>query len=314
MKDTIKINETEVNFDVLNALNLHHPHLGEAYSNFGWNPLGDDFSLDLPFIEKYLESARFKPEDKAPAFLEKGPKAVMDAFKNASENNKEMLETLKKRLEQGEFNNVKGADISGQVKDIVFFLECRQKMLEVSIGQISSKKIDALKAYKNINSINRKLSQLLEEAYQKEFNKNVALGNMLLEAQLQNKFQQGQTKTFSDNLISLLGKNFSLNQIFSPDNQKEISLLDQLKENLATLSESVTEITQAFSQESQTKTQETAQEIKQETAQENLIQPQEPTVSNDFKLSDNFAPPTPEKRNSTPTRSHTQDNSNTQTR
>ncbi len=296
MKNTLKVNETEVNFDVLNALNLHHPQLGEAYSNFGWNPLGENFSLDIPFIEKYLESARYKPEEKAPAFLEKDPKKVFEAFKTASKNNKEMLASLKEKLEKGEFKNVKGADITPQVKDILFFLECRQKMLDISIGQLSSNKIGALKAYQNINSINRKLSQLLEEAYLKEFNKNVALGNMLLQAQLQHKHQNTKTTEFSNVFNNLLGKNFSPNQTFTPVDKNNKSFLEQINENVASMAESVKDMAEKFVEGV---TENFVAEHTAPTPQKAVAEP-----TNDFKLSNTQTKTQTQKESTTPTQTH----------
>lgn len=184
--------ETDINYDVFNALSLHNPLLGEAYAKFKWNPLGDDFSLDLDFIEKYLENARYKPEEKFPEFLSKDPKAVFDAFTLATKRNKEMITELKKRLEKGEFANFKEANIEPQIKDILLFLEMRQKMLEISIGQLKDRKIDVTQAYKNISGINRKLSELLEEAYQKEFQKNVIIQNLIRQAQIENMMRAKQ--------------------------------------------------------------------------------------------------------------------------
>lgn len=280
MDNTIKIDDKELDFDVLNALNLHHPYLGEAYSNFGWNPLGENFSLDIPFIERYLEAAKVKEQDKAPDFLKQDPKKVFEAFKTASKNNKEMISTLKERLEKGEFANIKGANITSQVKDILFFLESRQKMLEISIGQLSLKNIDALKAYRNISSINRKLSQLLEEAYLKEFNQNVALGNMILQAQFEHQNKQNKTYDFSDVLTNLLGKNFSPNQIFTPEKSQE-----KVKSVLQTIKNKVEDFVKDNQQAEKTISDKSAREKLQQNTPEQKQDVKENKVSNNFKLS-----------------------------
>lgn len=179
----LEIDGRVANFDVFNALNLHNPLLGEAYAEFNWNPLGDDFRLDISFVEKYLENARYDKLKKAPSFLDRDPKAVMQAFRLAEKNNKVLLDALKERYDLGEFVNYKKTNIEKQVKDIIFMLECRQKMFQISLGQLKAKGIDPLKAYENISGINKKLAGLLEEAYYEQLKKRDAMRRMLAQAE-----------------------------------------------------------------------------------------------------------------------------------
>lgn len=179
MSNKITVENREINFDVLNALNLQHPMLGDAYVSFNWNPLGEDFRLDINFLERYLENTRYKSDSKMPAFLEQDPKKVLEGFKTAAKNNQQLLDELQRRFDAGEFSSYKNTDITKQVTEILFFLKCRGKMIDIALGQLKVGGIDAFKAYENIRGINRRLSELLEEAYTEEFNKKVALANML---------------------------------------------------------------------------------------------------------------------------------------
>lgn len=179
----VEIDESKINFDVYNGLNLYSPYLGEAYAKFKWNPLGDDFRLDISFIERYLENAKSDNEVTMPPFLENDPRQVMEAFNLATKRNKELLTDLQTRYNNDEFKNFKDTNIEKQVEEILFILKCRQKMFEITVGQLKAKGIDAFTAYKNIRGLNKKLSQLLEEAYTEEWNKKVALQNMLSWAQ-----------------------------------------------------------------------------------------------------------------------------------
>lgn len=192
MENELEVDGKVINFDVFNALNLHNPMLGDAYVNFNWNPLGDGFKLDLPFLEKFIENQRYQSETKKPSFMENEPDKVIEFFKNAAKNNKQMLKDLEGRLNSGEFGDYKNVNIEEQVKDMVFFLKCRDKMLEISMKQLKSNSIDALKAYENINALNRKLSELLEDAYYKEKNKKALIEKMILQAQL------NQQKTYGN--------------------------------------------------------------------------------------------------------------------
>jgi hypothetical protein len=239
MENTSPIEEKEINYDVFNALNLHNPMLGEAYAKFDWNPLGDDFSLDLPFIEKYLDNAKYKYDEKKVDFIEKDPKAVHETFLLAAKRNKQLIDELKTKLESGEFSDYKGADITPQVKDIMFHLECRQKMLEISIGQLKGKRIDALTAYRNVNGINKKLSQLLEEAYQKEFNQKVILENILLYAQQLNQNYNPQL-THTDIYAELLtGFQQMMQDTKTPE--METPILDFVNKQLEKLNDTLTQ-------------------------------------------------------------------------
>ena len=186
----MEIDESKINFDVYNGLNLYSPSLGEAYAKFAWNPLGEDFRLDISFVERYLEAAKEDAEVKMPPFLENDPRIVLDSFKLATKRNKEILTELQSRYDTGEFISYKNANIEKQVEEVLFILKCRQKMFEITIGQLNAKGIDAFAAYKNIRGLNKKLSQLLEEIYAEEWNKKVALQNML-------NFAQKQANEFS---------------------------------------------------------------------------------------------------------------------
>lgn len=177
------IDEDKINYDVYNGLNLYSPILGEQYAKFDWNPLGENFRLDIPFIEQYFKNSKIKDNVIMPPFLEAAPDKVLESFKLASKRNKELLDELQTKYDGGEFKNFEGANIEKQVEEMLFALKCRQKMFEILNGQLKSKKIDAFAAYKNIRGLNKKLAQLLEEAYAEEWNKKVALQNMLLMAQ-----------------------------------------------------------------------------------------------------------------------------------
>lgn len=179
----IEIDDSKINYEIYNGLNLYSPILGEQYAKFQWNPLGEDFSLDISFIERYLENENNKDDSVMPPFMENEPEKVLDSFRLATKRNKELLGELQEKYDNGEYKTFKDSNIEKQVEEILFVLKCRQKMFEILVGQLKSKKIDAFTAYKNIRGLNKKLSQLLEEAYTEEWNKKVALQNMLLWAQ-----------------------------------------------------------------------------------------------------------------------------------
>lgn len=187
----MKNNKTQkvIDYDKLNALSLYDKSLGEAYLEFDWDPLGPNFCLDLPFIEKYLQNAHDHDEFETPDFLKYGNCQVKECFKNALQNNIAMQKQIQDKFDMGEYADYKNTNIEEQVKDILFFLSCREQMLKVAIGQLKLPNFDSMKAYKNIYALNKKLSQLLEESYTKQFKQNVAINNMLLHAQREREKQ-----------------------------------------------------------------------------------------------------------------------------
>lgn len=239
VKNKINIDNKEVNFDVLNALSLHHPSLGEAYLKFDWNPLGEDFRLDISFLERYLEYARYKNPSKMPAFLEQDKKGILNAFKKALENNEQLIAELKSRLENGEFFSYKDTNITKQVEEIVFLLKCRSKMLEISLGQIRVNGIDPFKAYENIRGINRRLSQLLEEAYTEEYNKKMAIANMI-DFAMQNKNLSYEFTPFIKSMFNPFAA-FNQNKTQDQENLEDgfIKTIDDHLKNLNKLFENV---------------------------------------------------------------------------
>ena len=183
MKHKAKIDKKNINYDKLNALNMLNKDLGDAYLDMKWDPLGPNFKLDLPYIEKYLQNARDKSDIKTPEFIDKGTREAKKAFKNALQHNIQLRTEIQNKYDLGEYALYNNVNIEEQVKDILFFLNCREQMLQIALGKLKGKNINTLQAYKNIYSINKALSALLEETYQVEYNHKVAINNMLLLAQ-----------------------------------------------------------------------------------------------------------------------------------
>lgn len=237
------IDENKINFDVYNGLNLYSPYLGETYAKFKWNPLGDNFKLDISFIERYLDNAKEIENDKMPAFIESEPKKVLESFRLATKRNKEMLNELQSKFDNHEFADFNGMNIEKQVEEILFILKCRQKMFEISIKQIKSKTVDAFKAYKNISGLNKKLSQLLEELYQEEYNKKIAIQNMLL-------FAEERAKDFSNKYDF---KPFNFDETLMNKKQNEHSFIEKLLRTVANEAKALNEKGQMMSFDSMPK-------------------------------------------------------------
>ena len=77
---TKKIQKDNIDYNVLNALNLLNEHLGESYLNEGFNPFDPGFELSEEFtIERYNNSCT-KKEVKSPDFINQGKKQTTIFF------------------------------------------------------------------------------------------------------------------------------------------------------------------------------------------------------------------------------------------
>ena len=247
MNRTPKIDYTKIDYDKFNALNMQHESLGQAYLNFDWDPLGENFKLDLPYIEKYLKNARDKSEIKTPQFLSAGNREVKQCFKNALENNAVLRNELQSRYDSGEFADFKGVNVELQVKDILFFLTCREKMLEIAIGKLKNPNVNTLKAYQNIYALNKKLSQLLEETYKKEFDKRVIIQNFLQQAEMQRQEEIEKAKLAEQKLEPQPSKSnilmpLSVAQNFINHAQRGSTLLQRVVSTVKTVGDAAREM------------------------------------------------------------------------
>lgn len=179
MKQEKKLTEEEIDYNILNALNLIHPTLGEAYISKGYNPFDEGFILETDYIEKILEENRDKTPILTEDFLEKSSKEVKEFFEKALANTKLLKEDFETQLKNGEFTNVNGHNLEKQIKNTVLFLQNRQEMLKIAIEQLNNVNANSLKLFQDVTSINKKLSQLLKESYLDEFKKETAHKNFV---------------------------------------------------------------------------------------------------------------------------------------
>lgn len=178
MKDT-KLTEQEIDYNVLNALNLIHPALGEAYTQKGYNPFEEGFVLESDYIEKILEENRDKTPILTEDFLETSSKEVKKYFQRSLQNTIELRNDFETQLKNDEFSNYENENIEKQVKNVILFLQNREQLLKTAIEQLKDPNANSLKLYQDITSINKKLSQLLKESYLEDFKKEVVHKNFI---------------------------------------------------------------------------------------------------------------------------------------
>lgn len=172
--------DEQINYDIFNALNLHHCYLGEEYLKNGFNPFKENFKMDISFVRRYLDNKKYQTESLEPDFTKQTRGKVLKSFKNAKQNNEQIINEIDSKIKTKEFENIKK-----QLEEIFVFLKMRERMLDISIRQLSKKNIDSYKALINIEGINKKLSELLRDEFETEFKKQIIIQNLFMFAKEQ---------------------------------------------------------------------------------------------------------------------------------
>ena len=147
-KQQKQIQESQINYDVYNALNLVHEDLGNSYLNDGFNPFEEDFKISANFIiDRYINSCN-RQEVNSPTFIENGAKETKIAFEKSLQNCINMLAAVDQLL-----TNPKVSEKQKQaLKKLKLLLEFRIQLLNLYIANVLKSK-NTFQMYKNILSL-----------------------------------------------------------------------------------------------------------------------------------------------------------------
>lgn len=156
---------TEVkNINVLNALNIINPDLGDAYSKGDFNPFEGDFILKSEFVQRILQNNDC--EVVMEPFLEQGNKTVRQNFLTSLENTDLMLEEID--LKQGQ-----------NIEYLKIFLKNRKQLLKNAIEKLLNENQDSFSLYKDIYCLDPQLSSKLKQSFHENFNHKIAVQEFL---------------------------------------------------------------------------------------------------------------------------------------
>lgn len=156
-----------VNYDVLNSLNLMSRSLGDAYLLEGYNPFDEDYVLDLENSRKLITNLKQKEGIEAEEFLENSDLNILENFQTAKQNAEALLAELS-ILPQNK-----------KVKGLKVFLKNRSKLLAAAMEKLQNGNLSAFELYREIEGLDVEYSKLLRRSYYKDFDLKVTIQNFM---------------------------------------------------------------------------------------------------------------------------------------
>lgn len=184
MEEKNSLEQASISYDVFNALNLINEKLGKAYEEKGYNPYGEQFSLDANYAQTLLEKAKGKKSLDTEQFLENGNRAVSQNFKLALENTEALKLDILAEMESAE------PAMKDKLSEVVLYLNNRAELLSQAIEALKSGEASSLKLYEEVYNIDSVYGEILKESFLKNFNKTVAVENFLSTCRLRIKFEE----------------------------------------------------------------------------------------------------------------------------
>lgn len=180
----VEVAPKEKSFDIFNALNLINENLGKAYEEKGYNPFGEQFSLDVDYARNLIEKAKSRKSLDVEPFLENGNRAVSQSFKLAIENAENLKTDILNEMESAE------PAMKDKLSEIVLYLNNRIELLSQAVEELKSGEANSLALYEDVYNIDSVYGEILKESFLKNFNKTVAIENFLSTCRLRIKFEE----------------------------------------------------------------------------------------------------------------------------
>ena len=160
MKKQNQIHESQINYDVYNALNLVSEDLGAAYLQDGFNPFEENFKISASFvIDRFINSCNAKEFD-SPTFIEKGAKETKVAFETSLKNCQNILNAVEKLLSNPKITQAQKQALK-KLKNMLLF---RIQLLTIYIAKVLKSK-NTLLMYKELLALDWNRSIVFEKSY-----------------------------------------------------------------------------------------------------------------------------------------------------
>lgn len=158
-------NNSNINYDVLNALNLYNEDLGQSYLQNGFNPFPADFILDENFISDILDNQKNKKELPCPNFLEQANNQISKAFDLSLNNALDLLDSVSQMLNTPNLTQNQKRYLNKILLQIKLFIELNKKYkLELK------KKKNKYQLYINMLALNWQLSEEMSLIFTEQYN------------------------------------------------------------------------------------------------------------------------------------------------
>ena len=148
----------EINFEVLNYLNMINEKFGILYSHFGYNPLPDDFAFSQKLIKERLAFNKMAKTLKTPDFIFDEKRKIRKKFKKSLKNTKKIEKIVKNTEKIDNFDK----------NDFLIYLSVRKKLLKNEIFSFHKTEFEEGKSYAEIYNINPVFGKLLEKSFEED--------------------------------------------------------------------------------------------------------------------------------------------------
>lgn len=145
----------EINFEVLNYLNLINEKFGKAYKKFKVNPLPNDFVLSEDLIKERLALNELSKNINLPKFIFENKKEIKNNYKKSLKNTIKIEKFLKNSDIFDDFYKNK----------ILLFLNLRKILLRESLKDFKNTNFNEENSFKEIYSIDPVLSEFMSNTF-----------------------------------------------------------------------------------------------------------------------------------------------------
>lgn len=150
---------SEVNFSVLNALNLINRKLGKAYQEKGFNPFGEQYNLDYLEAVKWLNLKEEKTMVEPPEFLEFNQNKLSNIITSAQNK----AYALQAEIEKVATLHLENQNIQEQV---IYLKICAELLRTLSSKNPNYEEI--LEVFRLIMAMSKDLGKLYQKIFYKE--------------------------------------------------------------------------------------------------------------------------------------------------
>lgn len=165
-----RLTEEQIDYNVLNALNLMNEELGESYIATQFNPFDEDFKLKEDFVIERYNNACIKKEIISPDFISYGISETKKAFESSLANLTEILAVVDEKLSEYTLEE----SLRKKYNKLRIYILCRIQLTNIFLAKLKTEK-NALKMYQDLQSLDWELSEYFNDCYDENFNTRIAI-------------------------------------------------------------------------------------------------------------------------------------------
>lgn len=165
-----RLTEEQIDYNVLNALNLMNEELGESYIATQFNPFDEGFKLEEGFVIERYNNACIKKEILSPDFISYGVSETKKAFENSLSNLTEILAGIDEKLSEYTLEE----SLRKTYNKLRIYVMCRIQLTSIFLAKLKIEK-NTLKMYQDLESLDWELSEYFNDCYDENFNTRIAI-------------------------------------------------------------------------------------------------------------------------------------------